>query len=65
VGLNNIDFSAETGKVLRLDLGRNQRNTYSGTALKDFKTTKPFAFMEIPNEPSESVLASAIPGPSA
>ena len=49
VGLKNIDFSAETGKVMKLDLGKDQRNTYSGNARKDFKTAKPFAFMGVPD----------------
>jgi len=49
VGLKNIDFSAETGKVMKLDLGKDQRNTYSGNALKDCKAAKPFTFMGVPH----------------
>jgi choloylglycine hydrolase len=45
VNLGEIDFSQETGKVMKLDLGKDQRNVYSGNALKDFKPAKPFQFM--------------------
>lgn len=47
VDLKGVDFSSETGKVMRLDLGPNQRSTYSGNALKDFKVTKPFKFLGV------------------
>jgi len=47
VDLKGVDFSGETGKVMRLDLGPNQRSTYSGNALKDFKVTKPFKFLGV------------------
>ncbi|MBB5343519.1 hypothetical protein HDF10_001494 [Edaphobacter lichenicola] len=33
--LSDIDFSAETGKVEKLDLGRNQSHVYAGSAVKD------------------------------
>ncbi|WP_244490359.1 linear amide C-N hydrolase [Rhizobium sp. Root708] len=45
VDLKAIDFSRETGKVKRLDLGENQDHTYSGDATKDFKEAKPFIFL--------------------
>ncbi|HEY6413790.1 MAG TPA: linear amide C-N hydrolase [Edaphobacter sp.] len=45
VPLSDIDFSAETGTVKKLDLGENQKNTFSGNAAKDFKPTKPFKFL--------------------
>lgn len=45
VDLKAIDFSKETGKVKRLDLGENQDHTYSGDATKDFKDAKPFVFL--------------------
>ncbi|WP_432443615.1 linear amide C-N hydrolase [Rhizobium grahamii] len=45
VDLKTIDFSKETGKVKRLDLGENQDHTYSGDATKDFKEAKPFIFL--------------------
>lgn len=48
VTLRDIDFSAETGKVMKLDLGKNQTNTYAGNATKDFQVAKPFKFMAIP-----------------
>ena len=48
VNLKDIDFSAGSGKVMKLDLGKDQRNVYSGDALKDFKVTKPFEFMGLP-----------------
>lgn len=45
VNLKEADFSAETGKVMKLDLGPSQKNIYSGNALKDFKATAPFKFL--------------------
>ncbi len=45
VDLKGVDFSSETGKVMKLDLGANQRNIYSGDALKDFKPSQPFKFL--------------------
>ncbi len=49
VNLKDIDFSPETGKVMKLDLGKDQRNTYSGNATRDFKEAKPFQFMGLPD----------------
>ena len=45
VNLNDIDFSADTGRVMRLDLGANQSKTYSGNATGSFKEAQPFAFL--------------------
>jgi choloylglycine hydrolase len=45
VDLKDVDFSAETGKVMKLDLGKDQKNIYSGNAKKDFKETKAFKFL--------------------
>ncbi len=45
VNLKDVDFSAETGKVMKLDLGADQRNVYAGNAAKDFKVTKAFKFL--------------------
>jgi len=45
VNFKDVDFSSETGKVMKLDLGKDQRNTFSGNAAKDFKPTKPFKFL--------------------
>ena len=43
--LRRIDFSKETGKVLRLALGPDQRNTYSGQVNDKFVETAPFQFL--------------------
>jgi penicillin V acylase-like amidase (Ntn superfamily) len=45
INLRNVDFSAETGKVMKLDLGKNQSQIHSGNAVSDFKETKPFNFL--------------------
>lgn len=45
VDLNAVDFSAETGKVKRLDLGPNQTNVFAGDTSKDFKAAEPFKFL--------------------
>jgi penicillin V acylase-like amidase (Ntn superfamily) len=45
VNLHSVDFSAETGKVMKLDLGKNQSHIYSGNAATDFKEAKPFNFL--------------------
>ena len=45
VNFKDVDFSAETGKVMRLNLGKNQSNVYSGNAVKDFQESKPFKFL--------------------
>ncbi|HYQ23471.1 linear amide C-N hydrolase [Stenotrophomonas sp.] len=42
VDLNKVDFG---GQVLKLDLGRDQRNTFSGDALSQFVPSRPFAFL--------------------
>ena len=42
VDLNKVDFG---GQVLKLDLGRDQRNTFSGDALSQFVPSKPFTFL--------------------
>lgn len=47
VNLKDLDFSAKTGKVLKLDLGPEQRTIYSGNVVKDLKESKPFVFMGI------------------
>ncbi|EKT55982.1 linear amide C-N hydrolase [Providencia sneebia] len=43
--LNNIDFSAETGKVKKLDLGKEQSNIFSGDATSKYVESKPFEFL--------------------
>ncbi len=45
VNFKDVDFSAETGKVMKLDLGKDQKNIYSGNAANDFKAAKPFKFL--------------------
>jgi choloylglycine hydrolase len=45
VDLNKIDFSAKTGKVMKLDLGPNQSNVFSGVVNADFREAKPFTFL--------------------
>lgn len=45
VDLKAIDFSADTGRVKRLDLGENQDHTYSGNATSQFKDAVAFKFL--------------------
>lgn len=45
VDLKAIDFDAQTGKVLKLDLGPDQRNVFAGNALDRFVEHAPFAFL--------------------
>ncbi|WP_392562149.1 linear amide C-N hydrolase [Orbus sturtevantii] len=42
--LSKIDFSAETGQVKELKLGREQRNIFSGDATDAYQVSKPFLF---------------------
>ncbi|MBD9480536.1 linear amide C-N hydrolase [Pseudoxanthomonas sp. PXM02] len=44
VDLKDVDFSKESGKVLKLDLGADQRNVFAGNAVKDFRAAAPFVF---------------------
>ncbi len=48
VDLKQVDFSHETGKVMKLDLSANQRNVFSGNTFKDFKPSEPFHFLGLP-----------------
>jgi penicillin V acylase-like amidase (Ntn superfamily) len=48
IDLKQVDFSHETGKVMKLDLGPDQRNIFSGNAVKDFKPAEPFHFLGLP-----------------
>lgn len=43
--LKEINFSKETGKVMKLDLGKNQSNVFSGNANSKFKESAPFKFL--------------------
>ena len=45
VNFKDIDFSAETGRVMKLDLGKDQSHVYAGNAVKDFQVAKPFRFL--------------------
>jgi penicillin V acylase-like amidase (Ntn superfamily) len=45
VDFKDVDFSSETGKVKKLDLGPNQSYVHAGNAAKDFQETKPFRFL--------------------
>lgn len=47
VDLKKIDFSKETGKVKKLDLGVDQSHTFSGDATSEFKDSAPFKFQGI------------------
>src|SRR5262249_46499802 len=44
VSLRDVDFT-QTGKVMKLELGRNQGQIYSGNAARLFKAAKPFTFL--------------------
>lgn len=48
VDLRTIDFSPETGKVKKLDLGPDQSRTFSGDATKSFLEAEPFKFLGLP-----------------
>jgi penicillin V acylase-like amidase (Ntn superfamily) len=50
VNFKDVDFSAETGKVKKLDLGKEQRTIYSGNVAQDFKPSEPFRFLGLPGE---------------
>lgn len=45
VDLKALDFSKQTGKVLKLDLGADQSHTFSGNATKQFQPSAPFQFL--------------------
>lgn len=47
VDLKALDFSKESGKVLKLDLGADQNHTYSGNATQQFQPSAPFQFLGI------------------
>lgn len=40
-----MDFSKETGKVLKLDLGPDQRHAFAGDATRSFQPAEPFKFL--------------------
>ena len=43
--LKKIDFSAESGKIKKLDLGEEQSNIFSGDATAQYKESKSFEFL--------------------
>ncbi|KGD97089.1 choloylglycine hydrolase [Achromobacter sp. RTa] len=45
VDLKAVDFSSESGRVLKLDLGPDQRHTYAGNATRAFQPAAPFKFL--------------------
>lgn len=47
VDLKKLDFSTTSGKVMKLELGSDQRNTFSGETSAAFKSAKPFIFLGI------------------
>ncbi len=51
IDLNGLDFSQQTGKVKKLDLGANQRNVFSGNAAAHFREAQPFKFQGPSDQP--------------
>ena len=45
VDLTRMDFSEDAGKVMKLDLGPNQANIYSGMVNAAFREAEPFKFL--------------------
>lgn len=45
--LKKLDFSEDSGKVLKLDLGPEQQNIYSGMANDQLQEAKPFTFLGV------------------
>lgn len=48
VDLKALDFSAERGKVLKLDLGPNQDHPYAGNATPAFQPAEASKFLGLP-----------------
>jgi len=48
VDLKAIDFSADKGKIKKLELGPQQSHTFSGDATAQFKEAPPFKFLGLP-----------------
>lgn len=44
VNLNQVEFSKH-GKVMKLDLGKDQSHVFAGNTVKDFQATPPFKFL--------------------
>lgn len=47
VDLKKLEFSSNTGRVMKLELGPQQGNTFSGETSAQFKSTKPFDFLGV------------------
>lgn len=47
VDLKALDFSPQTGKVLKLDLGSDQNHIFAGDATQKFQPSTPFKFLGI------------------
>lgn len=47
VDLSKFDLSAKTGKVLKLALGPDQKNIFSGLVNAEFKESQPFRFLGV------------------
>jgi penicillin V acylase-like amidase (Ntn superfamily) len=47
VDLKKLNFDAGSGKVMRLELGKDQRNTFSGEVSAQFQPVQPFRFLGI------------------
>jgi len=45
IDLKKVDLSKETGKILKLDLGKNQSNTYIGEVNSSFHIAEPMKFL--------------------
>lgn len=45
INFKDVDFSSESGKVMKLDLGPNQSHIYAGNVAKDFTVAQPFRFL--------------------
>lgn len=48
VDLKKIDFSSQTGRVKKLDLGPDQDHTFAGDATMNFREAEPFKFLGLP-----------------
>ncbi len=45
IDLKQVDFSDKTGQVMKLDLGENQKNIFSGEVSDQFQPTSAFKFL--------------------
>ena len=50
IDLNEIDFSAGTGRVKKLNLGDNQQHLFTGNVTNDFIESDPFEFADTDNQ---------------